>query len=120
MTRKRLVVLVAALTLTLTLSATVQAKSPSSATVLKVTVPSFFVDLEGTFFPATCHYTQVINRNHRKETFQCTFDDAVPAPFLCDSASGCTWGSDIDGAPAISTHFVITHSGHMRGWALYW
>ena len=120
MARKLAFVLVAVLTLSLALSVTVQAKSGTSATVTKVTLPSFFVDLEGTFFPATCHITQVVNRNHRKETFQCSFDDAVPARALCDTSSGCTWSSDIDGAPAISTHFVITPSGHMRGWALYW
>jgi hypothetical protein len=120
MSRKWSLILVAALTVSLALTATVQAKSDSGATVTKVTVPSFFVDLEGTFFPATCHVTLVVNRNHRKETFQCSFDDAVPARYLCDTSNGCTWSSDIDGAPAISTHFVITPSGRMRGWALYW
>jgi hypothetical protein len=120
MARKWFVVLVAILTLTLALSGTVQAKSATSSTVTKVTVPSFFVDLEGTFFPATCHLTLVVNSQHRKERFQCSFDGDVPARYLCDTSNGCTWASDIDGAPAISTHFVITPSGHMRGWALYW
>jgi hypothetical protein len=120
MTRKWLFVFVAVLTLLMALTAGVQAKSESAATVTKVTVPSFFVDREGTFFAATCHYTQVINRNHRKETFQCSFDASHPAPAVCDTSTGCAWSSDIDGMPAISTHFVITPSGQMRGWALYW
>src|SRR3954464_5632799 len=100
MTRKWLFVFVAVLTLLMALTAGVQAKSPSAATVTKVTVPSFFVDREATFFPATCHYTQVVNRNHRKEIFQCTFDGAIPAPAVCDTSNGCEWSSDIDGLPA--------------------
>ena len=91
--------------------------SASSATVTRATLPSFFLDAEGTFFPATCDVTQVINDNQRIETFQCTFDDAVPAPYRCDTT--CTWSSDFDGAPAVKTNFVITPSGLMRGWAIY-
>lgn len=113
--RKLLIVLAAALTLSLALSGVA-----NGATVTKVTVPSFFVDEGGTFFPATCHVTQVINRNHRKETFQCSFDGDAPAPVVCDTAIGCGWASDIDGAVAISTHFLVTPSGHMRGWATYY
>jgi len=89
----------------------------SSATVTRATLPSFFVDLEGTFFPATCDVTQVITDAQRMETFTCTFDDAVPAPYVCDKS--CTWGSDFDGAPAVRTHFLITQTGVMRGWAQY-
>ena len=88
----------------------------SSATVTRATLPSFFVDLEGTFFPATCDITQVVNDNQRIETFRCTFDDAVPAAYRCD---GCTWSSDFDGAPAMKTYFHITPSGLMVGWAVY-
>jgi hypothetical protein len=116
--RKWLTVLTAALTLLFVLSGVVQ--GATGAIVTRVTVPSFFIDLEGQFFPATCQVTQVINANHRKETFRCSFDDAVPARVLCDTATGCTWFSDIDGAPAISTHFLVTPSGHMRGWATYY
>ena len=89
----------------------------SSATVTRATLPSFFVDREGTFFPATCDITQVINDNQRIETFRCTFDDAVPAAIRCDV--GCTWSSDFDGAPAVKTYFHITPSGLMLGWAMY-
>jgi hypothetical protein len=111
-------VLAAALTLSLTLSGVAQAAN--GATITKATLPSFFIDAEGGFFPATCHVTQVINGNHRKESFQCSFDGDAPAPFVCDTAVGCQWFSDIDGAEAVSTHFVITPSGRMRGWASYW
>ena len=107
------VIVLAALTLALMLSAGVQA-----ATVTKATLASGFFD-GTTFYPATCNETQVINGNQRKETFQCTFDAAVPAPFVCDTAVGCFWASDFDGAEATSTHFVITPSGLMVGWATY-
>ena len=89
----------------------------SSATVTRATLPSFFVDLEGTLFPATCDVTQLITDTQRIETFQCTFDDAVPARYRCDNT--CTWSSDFDGAPALKTYFQITPSGLMRGWAIY-
>jgi hypothetical protein len=115
--RKWLVVLASALTLSIALSGTAQAAN--AATVTKMTVPSFFVDPAGNFFPATCHITQVINRNHRKESFQCSFDGDAPAPIHCDPP-GCLWLSDIDGALAVSSHVVITPSGHMRGWATYY
>ena len=116
--RKWLIVLAAAMTLSLALTGVVH--GANRATVTKATLPSSFVDLEGNFFPATCRATQVINRNHRKESFQCSFDGDVPTRYLCDTSVGCQWFSDFDGMPAISTHFVITPSGHMRGWALYW
>jgi hypothetical protein len=61
----------------------------------------------------------VINDNSRTETFNCTFDDGVPASFVCDTSIGCTWASDFDGAEATSTHFVVTPSGRMVGWAQY-
>jgi hypothetical protein len=115
--RKWLMVLVAALTLSLALSGVVQGSN--GATVTKATLASFFVDLEGNFFPATCRETQVINGNHRKETFRCSFDGDAPAPVVCDTAIGCGWASDFDGAESVSTHFVITPSGRMRGWASY-
>ena len=35
------------------------------------------------------------------------------------ASSGCGWFSDFDGALASSTHFVITPSGRMVGWATY-
>jgi hypothetical protein len=53
------------------------------------------------------------------ETFQCTFDAAAPAPVVCDTSNGCLWFSDFDGAEATSTHFVITSSGRVLGWAIY-
>ena len=114
--RQWLIVLAAAMTLALCLSTTVQAGS--RATVTRATLPSFFFD-GADLFLATCHEQQVINGNHRKETFRCTFDGDAPAPFVCDTAIGCGWSSDFDGAESISTHFVITPSGHMRGWASY-
>jgi hypothetical protein len=88
----------------------------SPATVTRATLASSFVDLEGNFFPATCDETQVIRGDLRREMFHCTFDDAVPAPYVCDET--CSWSSDFDGAPATGTHFVVTASG-MRGWAVY-
>jgi hypothetical protein len=74
--------------------------------------------VSGTDYPATCDETQVINDNGRTETFQCTFDAAVPARLVCDSP-GCQWFSDFDGTEASSTHFVVTASGLMVGWAQY-
>jgi hypothetical protein len=115
--RKCFVVLAAVLTLSLALSGVAQAAN--GATVTKATLPSFFIDEGGNFFPATCHVTQVINGNHRKESFQCSFDGDAPAPLVCDTDIGCGWFSDFDGAEAVSTHFVITPSGRMRGWASY-
>lgn len=116
--RRRPVASGAAVTLLLALGVLVPAAAAaSSATITRATLPSFFVDLEGTFFPATCEVTQVVTDSQRIETFTCTFDDAVPAPYVCDSS--CTWGSDFDGAPAIRTHFLITRTGVMHGWALY-
>jgi hypothetical protein len=110
----RTVILLAAIaTLALVLSAGVQA-----ATVTQATLASGFFD-GTTLHPATCTETQVINDNQRKETFQCTFDATVPAPFVCDTAVGCLWFSDFDGAEATTTHFVITPSGLMVGWATY-
>lgn len=121
---KKSVIVLAAVTIwALALSAGVQAANQPSAgtgaTVTQVTLPSFFVDENNVLYPATCSVTQVINGNQRKETFQCTFDAAVPAPVVCDTSSGCLWFSDFDGAEAISTHFVITPSGRMVGWATY-
>ena len=89
----------------------------ASATVTRATLASFFLDRELTFFPATCDVTQVVNDNHRIETFRCTFDDAVPQAYRCDDS--CTWSSDFDGAPAVKTYFHITPSGLMLGWAVY-
>lgn len=120
--RKFSIVFVAVMALALSLSAAVQAANKptatSGATVAKATLASGFFD-GTTFFPATCDETQVINENQRKETFNCTFDAAVPAQFLCDTSIGCLWFSDFDGAEATSTHFVITASGLMVGWATY-
>jgi hypothetical protein len=113
--RKWLVILAAAMTLTLTIAATVQAR----ATVTHATLPSFYVDRQGNFFLATCEEHQVVNANHRKETFRCSFPEDIPDPVICDTAVGCSWSSDFDGAPAKSAHWVITPSGHMHGWANY-
>ena len=90
----------------------------SGATVTKATLPSGYID-GTTLYPATCQETQIINSNQRKETFECTFDAAVPAPIVCDTSIGCFWFSDFDGAEATNTHFVITPSGRMVGWATY-
>jgi hypothetical protein len=107
-------------TCALGLSAGVQtASGDNGATVTRATLQSFFVDENGIFYPATCDEIQVINGNQRKESFHCTFDDAVPAPLVCDTSIGCVWFSDFDGAEATSTHFVVTRSGLMVGWALY-
>jgi hypothetical protein len=114
--RKLLVVLAVSMTLALCLSTTVQARS--RATVTRATLASFFFD-GANLFLAACDEHQVINGNQRKETFRCTFDGDAPAPFVCDTAVGCGWSSDFDGAESISTHFVITPSGIMRGWARY-
>lgn len=114
--KKTLIFLAALTTLTLVWASGVQAAD--GATVTKATLASSFFD-GTTLFPATCDVTQVINGNQRKETFQCTFDAGVPAPFVCDTSNGCLWFSDFDGEEAVSTHFVITHSGLMVGWATY-
>jgi hypothetical protein len=115
---KSSIILFAVMTLMLGLSAGVQAAGASEATVTKATLPSGIFDGVN-FYPATCDETQVINENQRKETFDCTFDAAAPAPFVCDSSIGCIWFSDFDGAEATSTHFVITPSGRLVGWATY-
>ena len=117
--RKSLIFLAAAMTAALYLSTGVHAApAGNEATVIKATLPSGFDD-GTTFYPATCRETQVISQNQRKETFDCTFDGAVPAPVVCDTSIGCLWFSDFDGAFATSTHFVITPSGRMVGWATY-
>lgn len=120
--RKSMIFVAAAMTAALSLSAGVHAANTptagNGATVTKATLPSGYFD-GTTFYPATCKETQVINKNQRKETFQCTFDGAVPAPVVCDTSIGCVWFSDFDGAEATSTHFVITPSGRMVGWATY-
>jgi hypothetical protein len=118
--RKSIIFVAAAMTAALSLSAAVHAANTpgKGATVTKATLPSGYFD-GTTFYPATCKETQVINKNQRKETFNCTFDAAVPAPVVCDTSIGCLWFSDFDGAEAISTHFVITPSGRMVGWATY-
>jgi hypothetical protein len=127
--RKSLTLLAAVTTCALALSAPVQAaNTPQSAnapnadnraTVTRATLASGFTDENNVFYPATCDETQVINKNQRKETFHCTFDAAIPAPIVCDTSIGCTWFSDFDGALATNTHFVITPSGKMVGWANY-
>ena len=114
--KKSLIFLAVLMTLAFVLAPGVQAAD--GATVTRATLPSSFFD-GTTLFPATCDETQVVNGNQRKETFHCTFDAAVPAPFVCDTSIGCLWFSDFDGAEAVSTHFVITHSGLMVGWAKY-
>jgi hypothetical protein len=118
--KKSLMILVLVTTCALGLSAGVQtASGDDGAIVTRATLASFFVDENGVFYPATCDEVQVINRNQRKETFHCTFDAAVPPPLVCDTSIGCVWFSDFDGAESTSTHFVITRSGLMVGWALY-
>jgi len=115
----RLPVLCAAVaTCALALTAGVAAAS-DGATVTRATVPSGFVDQNNVVYLATCDYTQVINKNQRTETFHCTFDGAVPAPVVCDTSIGCLWFSDLDGAEATETHFVIDPAGLMVGWAKY-
>jgi hypothetical protein len=111
--------LAAVATCALTLSAPVAAANGNGATVTRATLASGYVDENNVFYPATCDETQVINQNQRKETFHCTFDAAVPAPIVCDTSIGCEWVSDFDGALATNTHFVITPSGKMVGWATY-
>ena len=118
----RTMIVAAVVTLALGLSAAVQAANiptnGNAATVTKATLPSGYSDSTG-FYPATCDETQVVNDNQRKETFNCTFDAAAPAPMVCDTSANCFWFSDFDGAEATSTHFVLTPSGRMVGWALY-
>ena len=115
-------VILAVVAVALGLSASAEAAntptSGSGANVTKATLPSGYGDSTG-FYPATCDETQVVNTNQRTETFNCTFDAAAPAPIVCDTSSGCDWFSDFDGAHASSTHFVITPSGQMVGWATY-
>jgi hypothetical protein len=92
--------ILAVVAVALGLSASVDAaNTPTSgggATVTKATLPSGYSDSTG-FYPATCDETQVVNENQRKETFNCTFDTAAPAPIVCDTSSGF---SDFDGALA--------------------
>jgi len=75
------VIVLAAVTMALALAASVDAGS-NGATVTRATLASGVVDENNVFYPATCNETQVINRNQRKETFQCTFDAAVPFRLL--------------------------------------
>jgi hypothetical protein len=121
--KKSLTVLAAVTTCGLALSAPVQAANTPNAghgaTVTRATLASGYVDENNVFYPATCDETQVINQHQRKETFNCTFDAAAPAPIVCDTSIGCVWFSDFDGAEATNTHFVITASGKMVGWATY-
>ena len=113
-------VLAAVTTCALALSAGVgTANADDGATVTRATLASGFSDENNVFYPATCDVTQVINGDQRKETFNCTFDAAVPAPIVCDTSIGCFWFSDFDGAEATNTHFVVTRSGRMVGWATY-
>jgi hypothetical protein len=95
------------------------AGASDGATVTRATVPSGFVDQDNVVYLATCDYTQVINNNQRTETFRCTLDAEVPAPIVCDTSIGCLWFSDLDGAEATETHFVINQAGLMVGWAKY-
>jgi hypothetical protein len=101
------------------LGATAGAASADSAHVTRATLASGFVDPNNIFYPATCNETQVIADGQRTESFNCTFDAAVPAPFQCATASVCGWFSDFDGALAVRTEFVITPSGRMVGSASY-
>ncbi|HEX7311362.1 MAG TPA: hypothetical protein VF232_09295 [Gaiellaceae bacterium] len=114
--KKVFVVIAAAITVALALATGVRADN--GATVTHATLASSIFD-GTTLYPMTCEETQVINGNQRKETFQCTFDAAAPTPFVCDTSNGCFWFSDFDGAEATSTHFVITPSGRVLGWAVY-
>ena len=115
--RKFLIIFAAVMTTALGLSAAAHADK-NGATVTRATLASFFAN-ETAFYPATCHETQVINKNQRKETFRCTFDEAVPPKLVCGTSADCSWSSDFDGAVATSTHIVITASGRMVGWATY-
>jgi hypothetical protein len=116
---KTSIILIAVATLLLGLSAGVQAAAADPATVTKAALPSSISD-GVTVYPVTCDETQVTNGNQRKETFECTFDaGAPPGTIVCDTSFGCLWFSDFDGALATSTHFVITASGRLEGWALY-
>jgi hypothetical protein len=116
--------LAAAMTAALVLSVSTGAQAAntptagSGAAVTKATLPSGYID-GTTLYPATCQQTQIINNNQRKETFECTFDAAVPAPIVCDTSIDCFWFSDFDGAEATNAHFVVTPSGRMVGWATY-
>jgi hypothetical protein len=112
---RRVLVFALVVTAVLMLTATAQAR----ATVPRATLPSFFVDEEGTFYPMTCRETQVINKQRRKETFHCTFDGPTPAPGVHSTATGASWASDFDGAEATRTHWTITPTGRVNGWAVY-
>ncbi len=92
-------IILAVVTMALGLSAIVQAAN--GATVTKATLASGFCDTTGCY-AATCNETQVVNENQRKETFDCTFDAARPAPFVCDTSVGCGWFSDFDGARQVT------------------
>jgi hypothetical protein len=118
----RRIVVAVVVTALLSLTAEAQAAngptSGNEANVTKATLASFFFS-GTTLYPATCQETQVINSNQRKETFECSFDAAVPERTVCDTSTGCVWFSDFDGAEATSTHFVVTASGRMVGWATF-
>ena len=92
-----------------------------AATVTHATFQSgIFDETTNTFYPMTCDETQVVNQNHRKETFHCTFDEAVPSPGVFSTAKGnAVWFSDFDGAEATSTHWAFTPAGSLQGWARY-
>ena len=101
-------------------TAVATAGAANAATVTHATLPSgIFDEATETFYPMTCDEIQIINGNHRKETFHCTFDEAAPEHFAGNSSDDLVWFSDFDGAEAISTHWAITAAGTLQGWALY-
>jgi hypothetical protein len=112
---RRLAILLAVFAAVLAFAADVHA-----TTVTRVTLPSFYYDGDADILYAmTCNETQVINGNHRRETFACTFDGAAPPYHLIVTPKTGFWFSDFDGAEATDFQFVITRSGHLNGWAEY-
>ena len=95
---RRALVLALVVTAVLTLTATAQAR----ATVTRATLQSFIVDEEGTFYPMTCRETQVINKEGRKETFHCTFDEVAAARGVhstaCMPTDACLNGPRVSGS----------------------
>jgi hypothetical protein len=94
------------------------ARADSATTVTHGVFQSGIVDDQGNFFPATCREVQIVNSQLRKETFHCVFTAGIPAR-TGPSRSGDLWFSDFDGTQATRTHFVVTPSGGMQGWAVY-
>jgi hypothetical protein len=101
-----------------TISALATPANASTVTVTHAVLQSGLVDDQGNFFSATCREVQVVTSNQRKETFHCDLTGGIPDR-TGPSQPGDIWFSDFDGTQSTSSHYVVTPSGHIEGWAVY-